>query len=215
MCVFDTFWSRCCTASIGQSNHIVFAGGLNFKAGPTSVSCGLVELQALQNGFVEGPAQLAFCGISVDVDDERHVGLGTPVSIKERKVLDVDNDHVGFGVLEDVGDVILLQAIVDSCEFALAASKASCSGKGRTNAHCASSSNAIHGFKESWRIGCENSHSLEAILLDVVANASRAICELFVASSQDLSVCGFVVNRYRLWSLSGSEQPRDETNDKD
>lgn len=96
--------------------------------------------------------------------------------IQHMDKLVIDNDAVDLCKLKDVGNVVRLQPVV----------------RGRN--HCTSRRDAVDGLKKRRRVGRENANALEAVLFQIIGQASGAIGEFLVGAVQDGAVGGDVID---------------------
>lgn len=120
----------------------------------------------------------------------------------------INNDAVDLCKLKDVGNVVRLQPVVGGRD------------------HSPSRRDAIDGLEESGRVGRENTNALEAVLFQIIGQASGAVGEFLVGAVQDGAVGGDVIDclgirlngcsaleeecwrqmmNVRRWSLMGNE----------
>ena len=87
---------------------------MGFQPVPTFAALLDIILKPFQHNFIELATEFAFCGICVFVDYERDVGVRLFVSIKEWNELCVDDDYLNFSMLENIGQILGFQSIIDS-----------------------------------------------------------------------------------------------------
>lgn len=103
------------TTSIGKRNDIVLTSSLALKRIPAFPAIVRIVIQTFKDGRVEWPGHLTGCCIRVGVHNNRDTGLCGSVGLQERKILFIRNDYLGFGVGENVGNVVFFETIVYRC----------------------------------------------------------------------------------------------------
>ena len=98
------------------------------------------------------------------------------VVFKQILELGVDDDGFSIRVIEDVGDVVGFQSVID-CDV-----------------DCSCRANAKDALKESGRVRAQNADFLPSVLLDVVCQSSGPIGGFLVGSSEDLVVRSLVID---------------------
>lgn len=83
-------------------------------------------------------------------------------------------------MLEDVADIVGLEAVVDS------------------DLNSAGGCDTEERFEEGGRVGCEDADALVVVFVEVVGEATRAVGEFFIGTAEDLFVGSFVVDGYGL-----------------
>lgn len=111
----DTLRLRCRTTSIGKRNDIVLTGSLALKRLPAFSAIVRIIIQTFKDGRVEWAGHLTGCRVRVGVHNNRDTGICGSVGLQERKILFIRNDYLGFGVGEDVGDVVFFETVVYRC----------------------------------------------------------------------------------------------------
>lgn len=94
--------------------------------------------------------------------------------VQKANKLVVDNNAINFGKLEYVSNVLWLQSVV--C-------RRNNTARGR---------DAVDGFEKGRRIGRENANALEAVLFQIVGQASGAVGEFLIGPVQYRAVGGDV-----------------------
>lgn len=180
MGVHDTFGPACSSRGEGNREHVVLVVALRVKPRP-SLAMQTIIAQSLQDSVIKGTAQLAFSGVSVCVDDQRHIGVLRPEVVEQGDKLMVDDDGINLGKVEYVGDVIRLQSVVDA------------------HVDPASGSNAKNGLEEGGGVGSQNPDPLEAMFLQIVGEAARSVGKLDVRPSQSPAVRRYVKDGFSIW----------------
>ena len=88
---------------------------------------------------------------------------------KANKLLVYDN-AINLGEVEDIGNVILLQAVIH-----------------RHN-HCPSGDNPKDGLKKGWSVGGKDADAPVSVLLEIVGEAPGAVGKLGVGAAEDGAV---------------------------
>lgn len=96
--------------------------------------------------------------------------------IQQVNKLVIDNDAVDLSKLKDVGNVVRLQPVVGGRNYS------------------PSRRDAVDGLEKGGRVGRENANTLEAVLFQIVGQASGAIGEFLVGAVQDGAVGGDVID---------------------
>lgn len=171
-----------------NSQHIVFVRSMAMQICPTLGALFAIVRQTFQNGSVIRTCLGSIAGIGVletisqtpfgvwkmlyayIIDNQRNLRVIALISTQEALKLLVDDDTVNVGEVEDVFDIVLLEAVI-----------------GRY--HDSSSSNdAIDSFEEGGRVRRQNSYALESMLLQVVGQTSCLIGELLVGTANGDSI---------------------------
>lgn len=100
------------------------------------------------------------------VDDQGDIRMSLLEQIQKTNKFMIDNNAINFGKLEYVSNVIWLQSVI--CR--------------RNNT--ARSRDAVDGFQKGRRIWRENANALQAVLLQIVGQASGAIGEFLIGPVQ-------------------------------
>lgn len=98
--------------SISKRNDIVLTSSLALKRLPAFSAIVQIVLQTFKDGRVERAGHLTGCRVRVRVHNNRDTGLCGSVGFQERKILFIRNYYLGFGVGEDVGDVVFFETVV-------------------------------------------------------------------------------------------------------
>lgn len=100
--------------------------------------------------------------------------MSLPEQVQKANKLVVNNNAVYFGKLEYVSNVVWLQSVV--C-------------RRNNTARCR---DAVDGFEKGRRIGRENANALEAVLFQIVGQASGSVGEFLIGPVQYRAVGGDV-----------------------
>ena len=73
----------------------------------------LVERKALEDSAVILAAMLGGRDIGVGINENRNIRFIVLKLIQQRDKLGIDQDEIGIAMLENVGDVLRFQAVVD------------------------------------------------------------------------------------------------------
>lgn len=125
------------------------------------------------------------------IDDQGNIGMVLPVRIEKTDVLLIHNDAVHLSKVKDVGDIFLLQTVVD-----------------RDN-HSSRGNDSVDGFQESRSVGRKNTDASVGMLLEIVGKATGAIGKFTVGPSQDSAVNGDVEDSLGVGLNRGSALKKD------
>jgi hypothetical protein len=121
-----------------------------------------IILQTLQYGIIERTRQLPLSGISIHINNQRHILVILLEHIKQAHKLIINNNAVHFSKIKDIGDVVWLQTVVS-----------------RDNGR-AGGDDAVDRLEKSRRVWGEDTHATIAMLEEIVSKASGAISKLGV-----------------------------------
>ena len=100
---------------VSKRNDIVLTSSLALKRLPAFPAIFRIIIQTFKDGRVKRAGHLTGCRVRVRVHNNRDTGLCGSVGLQERKILFIRNDYLGFGVGEDVGNVVFFETVVYRC----------------------------------------------------------------------------------------------------
>ena len=114
-----------------------------------------------------------------------YVWLLLAIAVQKMNKLLVDDDDLGFGMLEDVGYIFFFQAVVDSLKCTQTSARIPISLSRRrcllhTNIHPSSSCDREDRFQERRRVCAEYSDSFVPVLFQIVCETPRSIGDFLI-----------------------------------
>lgn len=72
-----------------------------------------VVSQALQDSVIKGTGQFTLGCIGISIYNDRDMGVLGPIVLQEREEFLIDNEDLCIAVIKNVGNVFLLEAVID------------------------------------------------------------------------------------------------------
>lgn len=162
--------------SKGDGHHVILVRTLGREAAPVPAAQLHVMPQPLEDSLVERAALRALGDVGVQVDQDVHIWVRLPELLQQRLELAVDNHAVHLCEVQDIVDILLIEAVI------------------HRHTDSPSSRDAVDALEEGRGVGGQDADALEGVLEEVVREAARAVGELRVGAAQLAAAGGDVVD---------------------